>query len=101
MNDPLSGYDPSWINMQTQVAVSSGTFTVNGLLHTGVPADGAYRFGVFNEASFSPNSTSSNSQYAIKIRSTWCADLNRNGVCHYRNGSALMPIQAAADLEIS
>ncbi len=84
MNDPLSGLDPSWIDMQTQVTVSRGSFSFRGTTYTGVPSDGAYRFGIFSEASISPDSTasSSNGEYAIKVGGKWCADLNRNGICH-------------------
>lgn len=84
MNDPLdpAAPDPSWINMQMQVSVSGGSFTVNDTTYTGVSADGVYRFGIFDEGKISPDSTGQNSEYAVKVGSTWCADLNRNGVCH-------------------
>jgi hypothetical protein len=84
MNDPLdpAASDPSWINMQTQVSVSGGSFTVGSLTYTGVPADGTYRFGIFDEGKISADSSSQNSEYAVKAGGVWCADLNRNGVCH-------------------
>ena len=44
----LSG-DPTWLDMSSQVSVSGGSFTVGTTTYTGVAADGAYRFGVFNE----------------------------------------------------
>ena len=71
-NDPLSGSDPSWVNMTTQVAVSAGSFSSGGITYTGVPADGIYRFGVFDERSISGAS-----EYGIACG----ADLNRDGVC--------------------
>jgi hypothetical protein len=84
MNDPLdpAGSDPSWINMQKQVSVSGGTFAVDGTTYVGVPANGVYRFGIFDEGKISPDSATQNNEYAVKVGSTWCADLNRNGVCH-------------------
>jgi subtilase family protein/pre-peptidase len=77
-NDPFSGLDPSWINMETQVNVSGGSFTAGGNTYTGVPADGTYRFGVFSE-----DSISAGSEYAINCGGGVAgADLNRDGVCH-------------------
>jgi subtilisin family serine protease len=77
-NDPFSGLDPSWVNMETQVNVSGASFTSGGNTYTGVPADGTYRFGVFRE-----DSISAGSEYGIDcgggVRG---ADLNRDGVCH-------------------
>ena len=71
-NDPLSGLDPSWVDMKTQVNVSGGSFTSGGVTYTGVAADGSYRFGVFDEASIDAGS-----EYGIGCG----PDLNRNGVC--------------------
>jgi Subtilase family len=71
-NDPLSPFDPSWVNMGTQVAVTAGSFSSGGVTYTGVPADGIYRFGVFNESSISATS-----EYGIDCG----ADVNRDGVC--------------------
>jgi Subtilase family/Bacterial pre-peptidase C-terminal domain len=71
-NDPFSGLDPSWVNMETQVSVSGGSFTAGGNTYTGVPADGAYRFGVFKEADIT------GSEYTIGCG----GDLNRDGVCN-------------------
>ena len=46
--DPITDDDPTWVNMSTQVTATGGTFTTGGATYT-APADGAYRFGVFNE----------------------------------------------------
>jgi subtilisin family serine protease len=46
--DPFDEDDPTWITMTTQVNAVGGTFTVNGLTYT-APANGQYRFGLFNE----------------------------------------------------
>jgi subtilisin family serine protease len=75
-NDPFSGLDPSWVNMETQVSVSGGSFTAGGNTYTGVPADGTYRFGVFKE-----DDISAASEYATGV-ACGGADLNRDGVCH-------------------
>jgi subtilisin family serine protease len=80
-NDPFSGLDPSWVNMETQVTVSGGSFTAGGSTYTGVPADGTYRFGVFKESAISASS-----EYGIDCNPATPAfdagaDLNRNGVC--------------------
>jgi hypothetical protein len=72
-NDPFSGLDPSWVNMETQVSVAGGSFAAGGNTYTGVPADGTYRFGVFKE-----DDISAGSEYGIACG----ADLNRDGVCH-------------------
>ncbi len=71
-NDPFSGLDPSWVNMETQVNVSGGSFTAGGNTYTDVPADGPYRFGVFKEADIT------GSEYTVGCG----GDLNRNGVCN-------------------
>jgi hypothetical protein len=86
MNDPLdpAGSDPSWIEMKTQVYVAGGSFSVNSVQYAGVPEDGVYRFGIFDEGKISPDSTSQNSEYAVQAGGVWCADLNRNGACHER-----------------
>lgn len=77
-NDPFSGLDPSWVNMETQVNVSGGSFTAGGTTYTGVPADGTYRFGVFKE-----DSIPASSEYAINCAGGGVgADLNRDGICH-------------------
>jgi hypothetical protein len=44
--DPFNDDDPTWINMATQV--SGTTFTINTVTYT-PPANGSYRFGLFNE----------------------------------------------------
>jgi hypothetical protein len=49
-NDPLSGEDPSWVDMATQVNVAGGQVTVDGVTYTGIGADGTYRFGIFDES---------------------------------------------------
>ena len=54
--DPLTDGDPTWINMATQVNVVGGSFTANSVTYTGVPANGSFRFGVFNEASLGAGS---------------------------------------------
>ena len=73
-NDPLTGLDPSWVDMQAQVTVAGGSFTAAGVAYTGA-ADGQYRFGVFDESSIA----------ATSDYGTGCgADLNRNGVCGER-----------------
>jgi subtilisin family serine protease len=72
-NDPLSGLDPSWVNMATQVSVAGGSFATGGKTYTGVAADGAYRFGTLSESDISGSS-----EYGISCG----ADLNRNGVCN-------------------
>jgi subtilisin family serine protease len=84
MNDPkdTTAPDPSWVNMEVKVWVRNGSFMVNSTTYSGVPGDGIYRFGIFDEGSISPDSTSQNSDYAIKAGDIWCADLNRNGMCH-------------------
>jgi len=46
--DPVTDGDPTWVNMSAQVTATGGTFTVGGVTYT-APADGTYRFGVFNE----------------------------------------------------
>jgi subtilisin family serine protease len=77
-NDPFSGLDPSWVNMETQVSVAGGSFASGGNTYTGVPADGTYRFGVFKE-----DDISASSEYAINCGGGVAgADLNRDGVCH-------------------
>lgn len=45
---PLVDPDPTWVNMSTQVTATGGTFAVGTSTYT-APADGAYRFGIFNE----------------------------------------------------
>jgi len=45
--DPASG-DPTWINMATEVTATGGTFTNESVTYT-APADGPYRFGLFDE----------------------------------------------------
>lgn len=72
-NDPLSGVDPSWVNMQTQVKITNGSFVVNSVTYTGAPANGQFRFGIFSEASIDAGS-----EYTIKCGN----DLNRNGLCN-------------------
>jgi subtilisin family serine protease len=73
-NDPLSGLDPSWVNMAAEVTVSGGSFTAGADTYTGVAADGTYRFGIFDEARISRTS-----DYAVGVPCG--ADLNRNGIC--------------------
>lgn len=46
--DPVTDGDPTWVNMSAQVTATGGTFIVGGVTYT-APADGTYRFGVFNE----------------------------------------------------
>jgi hypothetical protein len=46
--DPFTDGDPTWVNMQGQVAISGGTFVYNSVTYT-APADGSYRIGLFNE----------------------------------------------------
>jgi Subtilase family len=78
-NDPLTGLDPSWVNMAAQVTVAGGSVTVDGVTYTGA-ADGQYRFGVFDESSIAAGS-----EYAIACGAgRVAADLNRNGVCGER-----------------
>ncbi len=45
---PLVDPDPTWVSMSTQVTASGGTFSVGSSTYT-APADGNYRFGIFNE----------------------------------------------------
>ena len=72
MLDPLTGEDPTWVNMQTKVNVLGGNFSAGGATYSGVAADGEYRFGVLSEANLGPES-----EYAVGCG----ADLNRNGLC--------------------
>ncbi len=89
-NDPLSNMDPSWVNMNIHVRVSGGSFLVNSAEYTGVASDGDYRFGIFDEGSIHPDSAYTpanpypyaNYEYLIRVGDKWCADLNRNNVCH-------------------
>ncbi|MBI5651264.1 MAG: S8 family serine peptidase [Chloroflexi bacterium] len=76
--DPLTDGDPTWINMATQVNVAGGSFTANSVTYTGVPANGSFRFGVFNEANLGAGS-----EYGPAFGATCSgADINRNGVCN-------------------
>src|SRR5688572_11600387 len=78
--DPFNENDPTWLNMQTQVNVSGGSFTSNSVTYTGIAADGTYRFAVFNEASLGAGS-----EYGPAFGGPACgADLNRNGVCNQK-----------------
>jgi hypothetical protein len=78
--DPVSDGDPTWLNMSNQVSVTGGSFTASSITYTGVPADGTYRFAVFNEASLGAGS-----EYGINCGAgVTGADLNRNGVCGER-----------------
>ena len=45
---PLVDPDPTWVGMSTQVTATAGVFTVGTVTYT-APADGSYRFGIFNE----------------------------------------------------
>jgi subtilisin family serine protease len=74
--DPVDDGDPTWLNMENEVAVVGGSFTSGGKTYTGVATDGTYRFAVFNE-----DSLGAASEYAITCGSETRADLNRNGVC--------------------
>ena len=46
--DPFTDDDPTWLNMATQVTAAGGTFTSGGVTYT-APANGTFRFAVFNE----------------------------------------------------
>ena len=46
--DPFTDNDPTWLNMAGQVTAAGGTFTSGGTTYT-APANGTYRFAVFNE----------------------------------------------------
>jgi len=46
--DPLTDDDPTWVDMKDQVSAVGGKFTYKGSVYT-APADGTYRFGVFDE----------------------------------------------------
>jgi hypothetical protein len=46
--DPFTDNDPTWLNMSGQVTATGGTFTSGGTTYT-APANGTYRFAVFNE----------------------------------------------------
>jgi subtilisin family serine protease len=46
--DPFTENDPTWVTMTTQVNATGGTFVVNAVTYT-APANGQYRFGLFNE----------------------------------------------------
>lgn len=46
--DPLADSDPTWIDMAAQVTATGGRFTAGGVSYT-APANGSYRFGIFNE----------------------------------------------------
>jgi hypothetical protein len=46
--DPFTDNDPTWLNMATLVTASGGTFSSGGVTYT-APANGTYRFAVFNE----------------------------------------------------
>ena len=65
--------DKSWVPMTTQVTVVGGSFTVGTTAYTGAP-DGAYRFGVFVEASLRAAGAT---EYDIACG----ADVNRDGDC--------------------
>ncbi|HET8570132.1 MAG TPA: S8 family serine peptidase [Candidatus Limnocylindria bacterium] len=45
---PLVDPDPTWVNMSAQVTAVGGTFAVGTSTYT-APADGTYRFGIFDE----------------------------------------------------
>ena len=81
--DPIADGDPTWVNMATQVSVVGGSFTSGGVTYAGVPTDGTYRFGVFNEASLGGTS-----EYGIDCDPgtpvVAGSDLNRNGVCNQK-----------------
>ncbi len=46
--DPRDDADPMWIKMDRVVRTSEGKFSVENVTYT-TPADGEYRFGIFNE----------------------------------------------------
>jgi hypothetical protein len=46
--DPSTDNDPTWLNMSGQVTAAGGTFTAADETWT-APADGTYRFAIFNE----------------------------------------------------
>jgi hypothetical protein len=46
--DPFTDDDPTWLDMATQVTAVGGTFTSGGVTYT-APANGTYRFALFNE----------------------------------------------------
>jgi hypothetical protein len=72
MSDPLTGEDPTWVNLQTKANVVGGNFSAGDSTYSGVSADGEYRFGVLSEVSLGPES-----EYGVGCG----ADLNRNGLC--------------------
>jgi Subtilase family len=92
-NDPLTGLDPSWVDMHAQVTVAGGSFTAGGVAYTGA-VDGTYRFGVFDESSIAATS-----EYGVACG----ADLNRDGVCGERfavlwnTGQDTVQVDANAD----
>ena len=47
-SDPRDDDDPMWVKMDKQVHAENGKFTFDGVTYT-APADGDYRFGLFNE----------------------------------------------------
>ncbi|HEX5013405.1 MAG TPA: S8 family serine peptidase [Candidatus Limnocylindrales bacterium] len=51
--DPFTDNDPTWLNMSTQVTASGGTFVISGTVPGAgtytAPANGTYRFAIFNE----------------------------------------------------
>jgi hypothetical protein len=48
VTDPRDDVDPMWVKMDRVVHVTEKQFTVDSVIYT-APADGEYRFGVFNE----------------------------------------------------
>src|SRR5579862_619218 len=48
VTDPRDDVDPMWVKMDRVVQATGGKFTVDNVTYT-APADGEYRFGVFNE----------------------------------------------------
>jgi hypothetical protein len=96
-NDPPNGLDPSWINMQTQVNVSGGSFASGGVTYTGVAADGAYRLGVFDESSIM-RGASTRSAAAPTSTGTECAARSSPSSGTHRatpSGSTRTPITAS------
>lgn len=73
---PVDDLDPTWVSMGTTVTVVGEAFTVGtgptAVSYTGAP-NGAWKFGLFNEASLGA---------ASEYGRACGADLNRNGVCN-------------------
>jgi hypothetical protein len=66
VNDPLEGFDATWVNMQDQVTAGrDGAFTYKGVSYR-APAAGSYRIGLFDERN-------------PRLGSEFARDVNRDG----------------------